>query len=173
MQYANALSGLASRHPPVSRCIADRRSYRRRPSSRISAREVLYELSCVGACRVFPDFPALRPDFGLHGGLQNPGWPLLRASVTDARGARWPGDHSCGGVQHRSGNWESTTVIGGERDLPRTQPFLFCRLRTLVFEVVDRKCVAALEHLDAGAAVLGDGLPVLTGADAAARYSPP
>jgi hypothetical protein len=32
--------------------------------------EVLYQLSYVGACRSFPDLPALRPDFGLRGGCK-------------------------------------------------------------------------------------------------------
>ena len=32
--------------------------------------EVLYQLSYVGACRGFPDLPALRPDFGLRGGCK-------------------------------------------------------------------------------------------------------
>jgi hypothetical protein len=56
--------------------------------------------------------------------------------------------------------------LTGESELSGTEPLVLRRLEALVFEVLDRERVAALQHLDAGAALLGDRLPVLAGADA-------
>lgn len=56
-------------------------------------------------------------------------------------------------------------MLTDESELPGTKPLLLCRLRALVLEILDRERVAALEHLDAGAAVLGDRLSVLARAD--------
>ncbi len=49
--------------------------------------EVLYQLSYVGVYRDFPDSPTPVPGFQAAPGLQNLGWSLLQASVTDASGA--------------------------------------------------------------------------------------
>jgi hypothetical protein len=44
-----------------------------------------------------------------------------------------------------------------ERKLSRMEPLGLCRPRTFVFEFLDRKRVAAFQHLDARAALLCDG----------------
>jgi len=61
----------------------------------------------------------------------------------------------------------------GKSRLPGAQPLVLRRLRAFVFKVLDRERVAALQHLDAGAALLGDRLPVLAGTDAQRDHPPP
>ena len=63
------------------------------------------------------------------------------------------------------------TTPTGKRELAGTEPLLLRRLGPFVFEVLDRERVVALQHLDAGAAVLGDRLPVLARRGCAARSS--
>jgi hypothetical protein len=60
-----------------------------------------------------------------------------------------------------------------ESQLPGAQPLLLRRLGAFVLEVLDRERVAALQNLDACAALLGDRLPVFAGTDAQRDHPSP
>ena len=51
------------------------------------------------------------------------------------------------------------------------ESFLLCGFGSFVFEVLDYERVVALQHVDAGAALLGDRLSVLARADAQRDHS--
>ena len=61
--------------------------------------------------------------------------------------------------------------MGSKSELPGTKPLLLGGLRALVFEILDRERVAALEHLHARAALLGDRLSILARTDAQRDHS--
>src|SRR5260370_28480641 len=76
------------------------------------------------------------------------------------------------GLKHRSRDPQLATSTG-EGNLPEPDPLVGCWLRPLILEILDREGVVALQHVDAGPALLGDGLPILPGTDAQRDDSPP
>jgi hypothetical protein len=72
------------------------------------------------------------------------------------------------GLRHRSP--DLAPAVRGKP--PGPDPLLRCWPRALVLQILERKRVAALEHLNARAALLGDRLAIFAGADAQRDQDP-